>query len=366
MKTKVMNYLQTASTQLAGVVNGLNDILYATLVTGFNPKNVSSITVSGNVATVTTSTAHGYNQNECIRIEGANESILNDDFFIASVASDTVFTFSLTSADFTATGTITAKIAPLGWERVYTGTNKAVYRAPEGVRHYLRVDDSNDQYALINVYESMSDVDTGTNGTSDVYWKKSDITSTDTREWYLFGNKKTFYLFCAWASSIYLTYHIGYAFGEMKSLKAGDTWNTILIGDTANPSNLWDSTSFYYTSSVNTTGQYLIRNSLGTAGVINFYKLSASPNTTFGNGGGLNYPNPTNNGMELVPIEVIESGSVYRGRLYGLHNTMEAVPGLFNSGDRTVVIADRTYMAMKIVNTSGDSSNLWVDLGDWE
>ena len=130
-------------------------------MTGFNSKNVSSITVSGNVATVTTSTAHGYNQNECIRIEGANESILNDDFFIASVASDTVFTFSLTSADFTATGTITAKIAPLGWERVYTGTNKSVYRSldPAATRLYLRIDDSADRTAVVSMYETMSSID---------------------------------------------------------------------------------------------------------------------------------------------------------------------------------------------------------------
>ena len=366
MKTKVMNYLQTSSTQMAGVVNRLNDILYAGLVTGFNSKNVSSIVVSGNMATVTTSTAHGYNVNDCVKIEGANESILNDDFFITPT-STTTFTFALTSSDFTGTGTITCKIAPLGWERVYTGTNKAVYRAPEGNRLYLRVDDSNAQYALVNAYETMSDVDTGTNGTAAVYWKKSDASSTATREWYLIGNRKTFYLFAAWHSS-YLTYHIGYAFGEMKSLKAGDNWNTILIGHTANPASLWLSTSFYNTSgNTNTTGLYLMRNSLGTAGVITFYKISASPNTTFGANGGLSYPNPTNNGMELVPVEVIESGGVYRGRLHGLLNPMEVIGGLFNSGDKTIVISGRTYMAMKIVvSGSATASNLWVDLGEWE
>ena len=344
----------------------LNNILYAALVTGFNSKNVSSISVSGNIATVTTSTDHGYNVNDCVRIEGANESILNDEFFIASTPSTTTFTFALTTADSTATGTITVKIAPLGWERVYTGTNKSVYRAPEGNRLYLRVDDSNAQYALVNAYETMSDVDTGTNGTTAVYWKKSDAASTATREWYLFGNRKTFYLFAAWDSS-YLTYHIGYAFGEMKSLKAGDNWNTILIGYTSNPSSLWTATSFYNTSGANTSGQYLMRNSAGIAGAITFYKISASPNSYFGSGGGLSYPNPSNNGMELVPVEVIEASNVYRGRLYGLLNTMEVIPGAtFNSGDRTVVIDGRPFMAMKIGLTGGSAYNLWVDIGEWE
>ena len=366
MITKVMNYLQTASTQMAGQINRLNDILYAGLVTGFNSKNVSSIVVSMNIATVTTSTDHGYNVNDCVKIEGANESILNDDFFVTPT-STTTFTFPLTSSDFAGTGTITVKIAPLGWERVYTGTNKAVYRAPEGNRLYLRVDDSNAQYALVNAYETMSDVDTGTNGTTAVYWKKSDATSSATREWYLFGNRKTFYLFVAWASSSYLTWHIGYAFGEMKSLKAGDNWNTILIGYTSNPTSLWSSTSFYNTSGAAAAGgQYLMRRSIGTAGVITFYKISASLNTYSGYSGGFSYPNPTNNGMELVPAEVIETGNVYRGRLYGLLNTMEVIPGAtFNSGDRTVVIDGRPFMAMK-VSISGTAYNLWVDIGEWE
>ena len=45
---------------MAGVVGYLIAILDAFLVNGFNPRNVTSITVSGNVATATTSTTHGY------------------------------------------------------------------------------------------------------------------------------------------------------------------------------------------------------------------------------------------------------------------------------------------------------------------
>ena len=70
--------------------------------------------------------------------------------------------------------------------------------------------------------------------------------------------------------------------------------------------------------------------------------------------------------MELVPVEVIEASNVYRGRLYGLLNTMEVIPGTaFNSGDRTVVIDGRPFMAMKI-GLTGSAYNLWVDIGEWE
>jgi len=139
----------------------LDAILYAALVTGFNSKNVSSITVSGNVATVTTSTAHGYMVGDGIKIEGANESIFNDEFEIITVPTTTSFTFPLATGIASATGTITAKIAPLGWERVYTGTNKSVYRSldPAATRLYLRIDDSADRTAVVSMYETMSSID---------------------------------------------------------------------------------------------------------------------------------------------------------------------------------------------------------------
>lgn len=54
-----------------------------------------------------------------------------------------------------------------GWTQVYSGTNKAVYRAPSGNRFYLRVvHDSavsgSAQRATVRGYESMSGIDTGT------------------------------------------------------------------------------------------------------------------------------------------------------------------------------------------------------------
>ena len=55
---KVFGYDQTSAPSCTGEVGKLDAILYACLVTGYNTKTVSSIVVSSNVATVTTSTAH--------------------------------------------------------------------------------------------------------------------------------------------------------------------------------------------------------------------------------------------------------------------------------------------------------------------
>ena len=70
---------------------------------------VSSITRSGDVATATTSTAHGWGVNTYVTIAGANQTDYNGAFRVTSVPSTTTFTFDVENEPTTpATGTITA------------------------------------------------------------------------------------------------------------------------------------------------------------------------------------------------------------------------------------------------------------------
>jgi hypothetical protein len=48
-----------------------------------------------------------------------------------------------------------------GWQKVYTGTNKAAYRPRVGLRYYVRFDDPAGMTTYTRGYESMTDVDTG-------------------------------------------------------------------------------------------------------------------------------------------------------------------------------------------------------------
>ncbi len=267
-------------------------------------------------------------------------------------------------------GTITCKIAPLGWTRVYTGTNKSVYRAPAGTQFYLRIDDTHAQYATVSAYESMTNVDAGTNLIGTVYWKKSNTSDTTTREWYLIGNNKTFYLFSAWYSS-YLTQCAGYMFGDFNSVKANDSYASMLIGHTANnptgPSYL---TSFSYLTFNNTatyyTGQYLARSASGIIGGINCFKFSA-PNGQMGYANGVLYPNSADNGLHLYTVDVGEvAGPVYRGRMAGLYVPLEMTNGAFASNDRSVVINNKVYMTIKVACVTNQSGTCFLDItGDW-
>lgn len=65
---KVIDNSQTSAPTCTGEAGKLDAILYAALVTGINSKNISTISVTNNVATVTTSTTHGYNVNNIIVI----------------------------------------------------------------------------------------------------------------------------------------------------------------------------------------------------------------------------------------------------------------------------------------------------------
>jgi len=94
--------------------------------------------------------------------------------------------------------------APLGWTKPYSGTNKAVYRLDHTLNsgRYLRVDDSNAQYAIVNAYDAMSDVDTGIDGFPAIatprYWRKSNLSDTSARSWAIYGDEAIFYPMLKW------------------------------------------------------------------------------------------------------------------------------------------------------------------------
>lgn len=301
-----------------------------------------------------------------VLIQNATDSAFNTSFLVLTTPTTTTFTFAITHADgHDDSATSTVCIAPLGWTREFSGTNKAVYRAPSGNRYYLRVDDSQAQYATINVYETMSDVDTGTNATTTVYWKKSDASSTATREWYLIGDATRFYLTTAWNGTSYSTLHGGYSFGDFTSYKSGDIYNTFVNGHTTNnPSYAYANSGFYYVDRSTTTGNYLVRSFSGQPGSVVFCKYAFGGNQM---GYSTTFPlfNPVDNGIHLFPTKIVETGYYLRGTMPGLWCPLESSNGYFSSNDRTIVIGGRTYMAIKIQPSSG-AGNCWFDItGPW-
>ena len=360
---------QTGAPVNAGTAGYGIALLDACLVTGFSAKSVSTITVAANVATLTSATAHGFAVDETVLIAGANEAVFNGTFRVLSAPSSTTLTFALTTALTEATGTITVKMAPLGWEKVYTGTNKAVYRSQDvtGTRLYLRADDANAQYLTVTMYETMSGIDTGTGGTT-LYWKKSSTSDTTARPWQLVGNSTAFYWFSDWHASYPLKPN-GYLFGDFPSIKAGDAYRCMLIGhDVSGPTYTYSNCNFNVARGTTlNAGQRIARSYSQLGAGIAFYKECASNNSTMGYGSATLYPNSADNGLHLVPVAVFESGTnAYRGRMPGLFVPLENTQGAFPALDRTVTIDGKRYLALRVVYDTSATGNCWLLFdGEW-
>ena len=151
--------------QLSGTSGALIAVLDACLITGFGTVSVTSLTVADGVATATVSAGNSFNPHHIILIEGASDPALNGRHrVLLDGNSSTSFSFKTTAANGTASGTISAKYAPVpGWEKPFSAANKAVYRATTGNRFFYRVDDSlPEKYvAEIRGYETMASVDVG-------------------------------------------------------------------------------------------------------------------------------------------------------------------------------------------------------------
>ena len=328
----------TGAPTLSGTAGDLITLLDACLVSGFHTTAPSGATQTAGTATLSFSSAHGYAVNDVIVLSGANESIWNEEFRVLSAATNSL-TFAINaSAASPATGTLTCKAAPLGWTKPYSGTNKAAYLpASSYIQCYLRVQDDSStptsasgRWAKARGYETMSDVDTGTNSfptaaqsTNGLSWPKSSTSDGTTRAWWLVGDGGIFYFGAFWHAS-YSTLAGPVCFGDINSLKSGDAYACLLTGfatDTL-PSGTNGSNAFTTLGAYNDTqaGKYLARTytQLGTAvaaGMMGDNGIS----TNLAYNAGLTYPHPPDNGLLFAPVAVVE-GSILRSR---------AMPGLY-------------------------------------
>jgi len=223
---------------VSGTAGALIAALDACLVDGFGSKTATSVTVAGGIATVAfAGGASAATAQAVILVAGATGAWtdLNGEQKVLTVSSATV-TFATALADGTASGTISFKMAPLGWTKVYSGTNKAVYKpsAVEASSALLRVDDTGTTSARVRMYESMTDIDTGTNPaptdakvSGGLYWWKSDAASGAARRYTIYGDSRNVYVGLAPYTA---NTHNIFAFGDLDSYKSGDAYCGFICG----------------------------------------------------------------------------------------------------------------------------------------
>ncbi len=108
----------------------------------------------------------------------------------------------------------------LGWTIEFSDTDRRVYRMPTvGTSgRCLRVDDTYGNYAKVNAYDDMTDIDTGVGGFPGTginrYWRKSSTTDATARQWAIFSDGAFLHVFLRWhpGGSYSYTYQV---FGDI-------------------------------------------------------------------------------------------------------------------------------------------------------
>jgi len=368
-KVKWLHSGMTGAPVLTNTWGSMTALLDACLVNGFNLQTATSLTREGNIATATLSAGHGFLVDQVILVVGCTQPEYNGEFTVTAVTSNTVsFTVSGEPVSpATTSSTITVKVAPLGFEIVFTHTNKRVYRSPNPLsnRHFLRVDDSLPpgytttwaKFARVTIAEGMADIDTfvgarapydpanptknevpSGSGTS-LYsgwfkWFYARQAAAETggdggsvaRNWVLLGDDRGFFLANAsgWAGDARLLY----AFTDFDSYKPGDNYASYLLAAERYQTVSYSSFTYpyqeaYSAQSNETTGKVCLRNYTQLGDVCRLGMLSLNDGNgqnISGRSGNIPFPNGPDYSLILHPITLRETnGGHLRGVLPGLY-----------------------------------------------
>lgn len=214
--------------------------------------------------------------------------------------------------------------APLGWARAFTGMNKRAYRNDPALYsgNFIRFDDSNARYVLVDAYVLMTSIDSGTEryqATSDA-WAKADETSTAPKKWVVVGTAQRFYVF-VWPGTA-ASFSWGYFVGDLAMFGPNDIWPFAysLTGSTSYTAGGGAGSGLFISGSSTDPGTRVARSS---SGLLGGYTLKTSPSlfsgqVVFGSSNsGYPHPLPTTNGTLLSRI-ILNEGGVPRATLPGV------------------------------------------------
>ena len=394
MPVKTYRSKDLGAPALHGSLGQLIVMLDAVLVNGYNQVSVTSLTRTGDLAAATCAAPHGLSSGDYAAIAGAAQGDYNGEFPV-TVTGDTTFTYDVANTPTSpATGTISAKRAPLGYTKVFTGENRAAYRANDiaGLRHYLRVQDDGTapggaREAKMWGYESMTGIDSGTNvypttaqSVPGYYQAKSSTLNTVSRPWMLVGDGRLFYLLVdhngdntTWLTN---SSNGGYlsAFGDVISYRAGDAYASIISGHTGSygPSTSAEqglcrqatsiTSSIYFSSSICIARDY-------TAVVGSRYVdlLATGFNATFGAMAYMPYPHYVDNGFYVTPVQLVQGNpALIRGQLPGMYEGLHG--RAINNQDilENVQGLEGRKLAFCYVQSSSSAGSCLIDLtGPW-
>lgn len=378
----------TGAPVLSGTAGSLIAVLDACLVNGFGLQTATSLVVARGIATLTFPSGHSFEQDAIALVAGATPSGLNGEKRILTTTTNTA-TFDATGiSDQTATGTITAKMAPAGWVKEFSGTNLAAYRASnvESTRMYLRVDDTGTTNSRVVGYETMSDVNTGvgpfpttTQISGGGWWPKANAANATARAWTVVADSKGLILHIHAATSSPGIAGGIWSFGDFASLKSGDAYACVLHCTTSDQSNLGSASSQsleWCYASTGYGGNYLPRSFTMLGGSVAANHLApdfVNPNASgyASQSGSPLYPNGPDNGLVLSKKVIVEVGVCRRGTYRGMYITPQNCSTAFSWRDKIDghgELTGRKLMALKCGSPAATTNSgvVFVDItGPW-
>lgn len=389
---KYFHSAMTGAPTLNGTAGTLIAVLDACLVNGFGLRTVDSLTVASGIATMNIAAGHSFEPDTIALVSGATPTALNGEKVVLSTTTNTVTFAAPGVADQTATGAINCRLAPAGWEKLFSGTNLAAYRSLDvaSTRTVLRVDDTAAQNARVVGYESMTDINTGvgpfptnTQVSGGGWWPKANAgTAATARAWTLIASGRTFYLHVnthTTPASLGAS-GIVYGFGDFSSFKSGDAFSCFLqagVGDNS--------------AATTAVGQALEQGSVASASLsyvprsftaigaaiacpvrVESYQTGDGLSGTGSNAYASLYPNPSDNSLILIRKLICETSPIsIRGTLPGIYHTPQNCHANFAWRDKINgqgALSGRKLMAIKAGAPAGTTSAsvLFFDVtGPW-
>lgn len=231
---KWFSFDNTNAPQLTNTWGCLVDLLDACLITGFGAQAVASIVISNGVGIATFNSSHNIKQFQVIEISGANETALNNQFKVIGLTPTTI-EFIVDLPDQMVTGTISCKIAPLGWTKTFEGEGKRIYQTKnvEINPYYLRVDNNRDpayaatyaKFARVGLLESC-------NGIDDVSGNQTPFdASNPEKNWTTSGSGLS--VISGWFKWIYAAENSSNSFGIESETTANGDRQWIVVGNSS-------------------------------------------------------------------------------------------------------------------------------------
>jgi hypothetical protein len=373
---------------LNNAAGALISVLDACLVTGFNSVGVSSISITSNVATVTTSAAHGLAVGQVAAVADSGVVAANGNLTVLTVPSATTYTAACATADTTNSASgASSKRASLGWVKQFTGTNKAIYKMSDVASYgqQLRIDDTAVGFdARVIGVENPTAIDTYTDAfptaaqlSGGGYWPKA-ANTTAAKVWAIVGDERFFYYVTEdsarnGAYSVSRVGHAGGFFGDILSFKNGEAYGCI-VGGSYSTGNIITSLPAVKHTSLGAVPSlvdfsYICRQHTGITKSVNvaFNHPGANINAVTSGLAAPNYPSPVDNGAlfaepSLVVENLTAQNHPVRGVIPGLAHMLCRYTDLPNVlGGDVMTATDGTnakFIVFKGVNSSqaGDSA----------